>query len=139
MSLFQSNLREQIRKLPKILKSVKIKIFQESYSTVSTTSDKIIHYCSLLFIRFLGVTLACAGAARLACAPRAWAGSGLSCCEEASSRRAELPAAASRQLPGLHSRKAANYIVFSPTSGDFSNRSFTKILRLQRCKSIQIL
>ena len=122
VSLFQLNLRKQIRNLPKILKSV-----------------KIIHYCSLLLIRFLGVTLACAGAARLACAPRAWEGSGLSCCEEASSRRAELPAAASRQLPGLHSRKAANYIVFSPTSGDFSNRSFTKILRLQRCKSIQIV
>ena len=36
MSLFQSNLRKQIRKLPKILKSV-----------------KIIHYYSLLFIRVL--------------------------------------------------------------------------------------
>ena len=38
MSLFQSNLRKQIRKLPKILKS---------------DSVKIIHYCSLLFIRVL--------------------------------------------------------------------------------------
>ena len=36
MSLFQSNLRKQIRKLQKILKSV-----------------KIIHYCSLPFIRVL--------------------------------------------------------------------------------------
>ena len=36
MSLFQSNLRKQIRKLPKILKSV-----------------KIIHHYSLLFIRVL--------------------------------------------------------------------------------------
>ena len=36
MSLFQSNLRKRIRKLPKILKSV-----------------KIIHYFSILFIRVL--------------------------------------------------------------------------------------
>ena len=38
MSLFQSNLRKQIRKLPKILKSV-----------------KIIHYYSMLFIRVRGL------------------------------------------------------------------------------------
>ena len=38
VSLFQSNLRKQIRKLPKILKSASL---------------KIIHYCSLLFIRVL--------------------------------------------------------------------------------------
>ena len=61
MSLFQSNLRKQIKKLPKILKSL-----------------KIIHYTSLLFIRVLkGNAIGAAYAAARAASAAACAGGDL--------------------------------------------------------------